>query len=286
VIDETGFLKKGSKSAGVARQYSGTAGRIENSQVGVFLAYAAAGGRTFIDRELYLPKAWIEDRDRCAAAGIGPAVEFRTKPQLALAMLARALDAAVPAGWVAGDEVYGQHSGLRLALEERGMAYVLAVPVNQHVIVTTDDHPADTRVDALSAGVPEADWQRLSAGEGAKGPRLYDWVRVPIRPLSEPGRYWLLVRRRLTDGELAHYLCFCPPESSLADLVGVAGRRWAIEESFQTAKGEVGLDHYQVRRYDAWYRHITLACWAHAFLTVTRAATSGEKGGPGTRAAS
>ena len=286
VIDETGFLKKGSKSAGVARQYSGTAGRIENSQVGVFLAYAATGGRTFIDRELYLPQAWIEDRGRCAVAGIGPEVEFATKPQLALAMLARALDAGVPAGWVAGDEVYGQHSGLRLALEERGMAYVLAVPINQHVIATIDDHPADTRVDALPAGVPDADWQRLSAGAGAKGPRLYDWVRVPIRPLSEPGRYWLLVRRRLTDGELAHYLCFCPPGSSLADLVGVAGRRWAIEESFQTAKGEVGLDHYQVRRYDAWYRHITLACWAHAFLTVTRAATSGEKGGRGTCAGS
>ncbi len=120
---------------------------------------------------------------------------------------------------------------------------------------------------------------RLSAGAGAKGPRLYDWVRVPIRPLSEPGRYWLLVRRSLTDGELAHYLCFCPPEASLADLVAVAGRRWAIEESFQTAKGEVGLDHYQVRRYEAWYRHITLACLAHAYLTVTRAATSGEKRG-------
>lgn len=279
VIDETGFLKKGSKSAGVARQYSGTAGRIENSQVGVFLAYAAPAGRTFIDRELYLPKAWTEDRDRCAEAGIGADVEFVTKPELALAMLTRALDAGVPAGWVAGDEVYGQHSRLRLALEERGMAYVLAVPVNQHVIATIEARPVDCRVDALSAAVPESDWTRLSAGVGAKGPRLYDWVRVPIRPLSEPGRYWLLVRRSLTDGELAHYLCFCPPEASLADLVAVAGRRWAIEESFQTAKGEVGLDHYQVRRYEAWYRHITLACLAHAYLTVTRAATSGEKRG-------
>src|SRR3954468_10891688 len=134
VVDETGFLKKGSKSAGVARQYSGTAGRIENCQVGVFLAYATPAGRTFLDRELYLPKAWIEDRDRCAAAGIGPDVDFQTKPELALAMLSRALDAGVPAGWIAGDEVYGQHSGLRLALEERGMPYVLAVPVNQYTI--------------------------------------------------------------------------------------------------------------------------------------------------------
>jgi len=160
------------------------------------------------------------------------------------------------------------------------------VPVNQHVIATIEARPADCRVDALSAAVPESDWTRLSAGVGAKGPRLYDWVRVPIRPLADPGRYWLLVRRSLTDGELAHYLCFSPAGTSLADLVAVAGRRWAIEESFQTAKGEVGLDHYQVRRYDAWYRHITLACLAHAYLTVTRAATSGEKRGSPISAAS
>jgi SRSO17 transposase len=279
VVDETGFLKKGSNSAGVARQYSGTAGRIENCQVGVFLAYAAPAGRTFIDRELYLPKAWTEDRARCAAAGIGPDVGFATKPELALAMLARALDAGVPAGWVTGDEVYGQHFRLRRALEDRDMPYVLAVPVNQYVIATLEACPVDCRVDALSAAVPEQAWTRLSAGAGAKGPRIYDWVRLPIRPLAEPDRYWLLVRRRLTDGELAHYLCFCPPETSLADLVAVAGQRWAIEESFQTGKGEVGLDHYQVRRYDAWHRHITLACLAHAYLTVTRAATHGEKKG-------
>jgi SRSO17 transposase len=279
VIDETGFLKKGSKSAGVARQYSGTAGRIENCQIGVFLAYATPTGRTFIDRELYLPKAWTDDRARCAEAGIGADVEFRTKPELAAAMVTRALDAGVPAGWVAGDEVYGQNAALRLALGERGIPYVLGVPVNQHVIATIDGRPADVRVDALSAAVVEPEWTRLSAGAGAKGPRLYDWVRIPIRPASEPGRYWLLVRRRLTDGELAHYLCFCPPEATLVELVAVAGARWAIEESFESGKGEVGLDHYQVRRYDAWYRHITLACLAHAFLTVTRAATSGEKGG-------
>ena len=279
VIDETGFLKKGTKSAGVGRQYSGTAGRIENCQIGVFLVYAAAVGRTFIDRELYLPRAWTEDRARCAEAGIGPQVEFRTKPELACQMVLRALDAGVPAGWVAGDEVYGQHPGLRRALEERDMPYVLAVPSNQHVTATIDGQSVEVRVDALSAALPEQQWTRLSAGVGAKGPRIHDWARIPIRPHEEPGRYWLLIRRRLTDGELAHYLCFCPAQSSLADLVAVAGRRWAIEESFETAKGEVGLDQYQVRRYDAWYRHITLACWAHAFLTVTRAATDGEKGG-------
>jgi SRSO17 transposase len=277
VVDETGFLKKGNKSAGVARQYSGTAGRIENCQVGVFLAYATPAGRTFIDRELYLPRAWLEDRVRCAEAGIGADTEFRTKPELALAMLTRALDAGVPAGWVTADEIYGQNAALRLALEERGLPYVLAVPVNQYTIATLDGRIAQTRVDALSAALAEDVWTRLSAGNGAKGPRVYDWARIPIRPLSEPDRYWLLVRRRLTDGDLAHYLCFCPAGTPLGDLVAVAGRRWAIEESFQTAKGEVGLDHYQVRRYAAWYRHITLAMLAHAYLTVTRASTTDPK---------
>jgi SRSO17 transposase len=285
VVDETGFVKKGTKSAGVARQYSGTAGRIENCQVGVFLAYATAAGRTFLDRELYLPKSWIDDRVRCAEAGIGPEVKFQTKPELALAMLTRALDAGVPAGWVAADEVYGQNAGLRLALEERGLPYVLAVPVNQYTIAAAG-RIAQTRVDALSAALPERAWTRLSAGAGAKGPRVYDWARVSIRPFSELDRYWLLVRRSLTDGELAHYLCFCPPQTPLDDLVAVAGRRWAIEESFQTAKSEIGLDHYQVRRYDAWYRHITLAMLAHAYLTVTRAAAAGEKGGSAISAAS
>jgi SRSO17 transposase len=277
VVDETGFVKKGSKSAGVGRQYSGTAGRIENCQIGVFLAYATAAGQTFIDRELYLPRGWIEDRDRCAEAGIAVDVPFRTKPELAQLMLDRALDAGVPAGWVTGDEIYGQNAGLRSALEERGLPYVLAVPVNQYTIGTLHGRIGQYRVDALSTALPEDAWTRLSAGDGAKGPRLYDWARVPIRPLSQPDRYWLLIRRRLTDGELAHYLCFCPPQTPLEELVAVAGRRWAIEESFQTAKGEVGLDHYQVRRYDAWYRHITLACWAHAFLTVTRAAAGNPK---------
>ena len=272
-------MKEGIRSAGVGRQYSGTAGWIENCQIGVLLAYAAPAGRTFPDREVHLPRAWIDDRARCATAGVGPEVEFQTKPELALVMLTRALDAGVPAGWVAADEIYGQHFGLRLALEERGMPYVLAVPVSQSVFTVLHGRPVQCRADAVSAAVPDQAWARLSAGAGAKGPRLYDWARIPIRPLSEPGRYWLLIRRSLTDGELAHYLCFCPPEVSLADLVAVAGTRWAIEESFQTAKGEVGLDHYQVRRYDAWYRHITLACLAHAYLTVTRAAADGEKRG-------
>jgi SRSO17 transposase len=286
VVDETGFLKKGSKSAGVARQYSGTAGRIENCQIGVFLAYASPAGRTLIDRELYLPKTWTDDRARCAEAGIGDEVQFATKPELAMRMLDRALDGGVPAGWVTGDEVYGQHYRLRARLEERDIGYVLAVPVNQRVIAAVDGKVVERRADALISTVAAQAWKKISAGHGAKGPRHYHWTRVPIRPLETTGKgYWLLARRSLTDPtDLAYYLCFGPAGTPLRELVRVAGARWAIEESFQTAKGEVGLDQYQVRRYDAWYRHITLAMLAHAFLTITRAHAA--KGGPRHRPAS
>jgi SRSO17 transposase len=279
VVDETGFLKKGTRSAGVARQYSGTAGRIENCQIGVFLGYATPAGRTLLDRELYLPRAWTEDRARCAAAAIPPAVGFATKPELAIAMLTRALDAEVPAGWVTADEVYRQHAGVRLFLEGRAMPYVLAVPTSQRLWAPTDTGPAQVRADVLAAGLPPQAYKRISAGAGAKGPRSYAWARVPIRPLRDLGEgFWLLVRRSLTNPtELAYYACYGPAATPLRELVRVAGARWAIEESFQTAKGEVGLDQYQVRRYDGWYRHITLAMFAHAFLTVTRAAA--EKGG-------
>ena len=279
VVDETGFLKKGSKSAGVARQYSGTAGRIENCQIGVFLGYATSAGRTFLDRELYLPAAWIDDRDRCREAGVPDAVDFATKPTLAIGMLARALDAAVPAGWVTADEVYGQHYRLRASLEQRRMPYVLAVPVTQRVIAAADGKPIECRADALIAHLPAQAWKKLSAGDGAKGPRLYHWARVAIRPLEDPAMgYWLLARRSLTDPtDLAYYLCYGPPSTPLRELVRVAGTRWAIEETFQSAKGQVGLDQYQVRRNDAWYRHITLVMLAHAFLTVTRA--NAAKGG-------
>ena len=278
VVDETGFLKKGTKSAGVARQYSGTAGRIENCQVGVFLGYATAAGRTFLDRELYLPKGWTEDRDRCREAGIGDQVGFATKPVLAMRMLTRVLDAGVPAGWVTGDEVDGQHFRLRRMLEERGMPYVLAVPVSQRVIAR---NVGELRADALAARLPAQAWKKISAGAGAKGPRLYQWARAPIRPLEGTRSYWLLVRRSLADPEdLAYYLCYGPEHTPLRELVRVAGARWAIEETFQTAKGEVGLDQYQVRRYDSWYRHITLAMLAHAFLTATTAnATSATTAG-------
>jgi SRSO17 transposase len=279
VVDETGFLKKGTKSAGVARMYSGTAGRVENCQIGVFLGYATPAGRTFLDRELYLPQAWAEDRQRRAEARVGEAVEFATKPELAMTMIARALDAGVPAGWVTGDEVYGQHSKLRMMLEGRGMPYVLAVPVNQRVIAVVQGKVAELRADALAARLPVQAWKKISAGAGAKGPREYHWARAAIRPLEDTGGYWLLVRRSLTDpDDLAYYLCHGPERTPLRELVRVAGARWAIEETFQTAKGQVGLDQYQVRRYDSWYRHITLAMLAHAFLTVTTAG-AGEKRG-------
>ncbi len=283
VVDETGFLKKGTKSAGVARQYTGTAGRIENAQVGVFLAYAAAGARTLLDRELYLPKAWTEDRDRCREAGVPDEVGFATKPELAIGMLTRALDAGVPAAWVSADEVYGQHSGLRRYLEERAMPYVLAVPTSQRVLPAGDRtrQLGECRADTLIAALPGQAWRTLSAGDGAKGPRRYAWTRAEIRPWHEPGQqFWVLARRSLTDpADRAHYLCFGRPGTTMRELVRVAGARWAIEETFQTAKGEVGLDQYQVRRYDSWYRHITLTMLSHAFLTVTTAAANGGKRG-------
>lgn len=289
VVDETGFVKKGRKSAGVQRQYSGTAGRVENCQIGVFLAYASPRGRTLLDRELYLPEAWATDAARRQEAGIPEAVAFQTKPQLAQAMLERALDAGVPARWVTGDEVYGNDRRLRQWLEEREGAYVLAIKRTEPLWVLTERGPVQVAAEVLAAQFRPEAWQRLSAGDGAKGPRWYDWARVPIRPLGEPGKgYWLLVRRSLTDPtELAYYVCFGPAATTLATLVQVAGARWAIEDCFETAKGEVGLDQYEVRRWVGWYRHITLALFAHAFLVVTRADANeadGQKGGACVRA--
>ncbi len=281
VVDETGFLKKGTKSVGVKRQYSGTAGRIENCQVGVFLTYASPQGRTFLDRELYLPQEWAEDRSRRQEAGVPEGVAFQTKPQLAKVMLQRALQAGVPAAWVTGDEVYGSDRRLRVWLEQQEVPHVLAVKSNEPLWAGA----RQVRADRLAAQVPPEEWDRISAGDGAKGPRLYDWLRVPIRPLGAPGKgYWLLARRSIAKpDELAYYVCFGPAETTLVDLVRVAGTRWAIEECFETAKGQVGLDQYEVRRWVGWYRHITLVLLAHAFLAVTRcqAAASnlaGEKG--------
>ena len=282
VVDETGFLKKGGKSVGVQRQYSGTAGRIENCQVGVFLTYAGAKGRTLLDRELYLPQVWAEDRERRREAGVPEDAVFRTKPQLAQLMLERAVESGVPFSWFTGDEVYGSGRDLRLWLEREGIPHVMAIKSNEKLWAWTDKGPLQVRADRLVSGVEESGWVRCSAGNGAKGPRVYDWTAVKIRPLREPGKgHWLLARRSLAKpGELAYYVCFGPAETALEELVRVAGTRWATLECFEEAKGEVGLDQYEVRRWDGWYRHITLAMLAHAYLTVIKyqAMEQGEKG--------
>lgn len=272
VVDETGFLKKGQHSVGVQRQYSGTAGRIENCQIGVFLAYASAHGRTFLDRERYLPKEWAEAAERRKAAGVPEAVEFATKPQLARRMLARVRTAGIPASWVTADAVYGGDRRLRMWLEAQGQAFVLEIACKEPLWTWTHTGPSQVRADQLATALPAAAWERLSAGDGAKGPRLYDWARVRLFRLHWPGwEHWLLVRRRSSDPrELAYYVVFAPAGTPLSTLVRVAGTRWAIEECFETAKGEVGLDQYEVRKWDGWHRFITLALLAHAYLTVLR----------------
>jgi SRSO17 transposase len=262
VADETGFLKKGSTSAGVQRMYSGTAGRIENCQLGVFLTSVSARGRALIDRELSLPVSWTDDRDRCAEAGIGDEVEFATTPKLAQNMLQRLLDAGIDVPWFTADGAYGDNPGLRTWLETHDLDYVMAVSCD--ATFTTPTGPA--RADALAALAPRQGWQRLSAGPGSKGHRLYDWL------LLDPGAdtHLLLVRRSIsTPTELAYSICHTRGVVPLAELVGVAESRWGVEETFQFSKNETGLDHYQVRKYDAWYRHITLSMLAAAFLAVT-----------------
>lgn len=269
VIDETGFLKKGQHSAGVARQYSGTAGRIENCQIGVFLAYASRHGQALLDRELYLPKEWTDAPGRCQQAGIPEERRFATTPQLAQAMLQGALVAGVSASWVTGDCVYGDDRRLRMGLEDQPHAYVLAGSGKEYVWLDWHQRQVKTGLAAL----PEDGWSRLSAGDGTKGPRWYDWRWLPLAEPLEPGWCrWLLVRRSISDSrELQAYVVFAPQATALAEVVRVAGTRWPIESCFEAAKSEVGLDHYEVRGWTGWYRHITLAMWALALLTVLRA---------------
>ena len=268
VADETGDVKKGTGTAGVQRQYSGTAGRIENCQVAVYLTYASAAGHALIDRELYLPGSWTGDAARCQQAGVPAGTVFATKPALARQMIARALDAGTPARWVAADEVYGGDPGLRADLENRGLGYVLAVAKSHPVSTAAGKH----RADQLARLLPRSAWQRCSAGAGAKGHRYYGWAWVSITA-GPAGHRWLLIRRDLRTGELAFYRCYAPAPVPLAALVQVAGRRWAVEEDFQAAKGLAGLDEHQVRRWGSWHRWVTLAMLATAFVTIT-AATS------------
>lgn len=282
VVDETGFLKKGDYSVGVQRQYSGTAGRIENCQIGVFLAYASSKGRTFIDRELYLPKQWAESAQRREEAGVPKQIKFATKPQLAQKMIHRAIDSGIAFKWVTGDEIYGNDRTLRVWMEQQSLFYVMAVASNQHVWLGFNQ----VRINQIVKHITKDQWQVLSAGEGSKGPRLYEWALVPLLSIMIDNRRWLLVRRSLSDPkEMAYYVVYGRPETKLEEMVKVAGRRWAIEESFETAKGEVGLDQYEVRSWQGWYRHITLAMLAHSYLTVMRAkAETGKKAGRKKRA--
>ena len=277
IVDETGFLKKGEKSVGVARQYTGTAGKKENAQVGVFLCYASDGGSAFIDRALYLPEGWAADPDRRTEAGVPEEALFATKGSLAKVMLERAFEAGVPARWIVADTFYGTARGLRGWLEGRGRSYVLAVPANRGI--HHEGHQRQAR--KVAEGLPEEAWFRASAGEGSKGERLYDWacVALPEPEASGAGR-WLLVRRRRSlaePEEMAYYLCYGPAETTAQELIRIAGSRWRVEDGFAEAKGECGLDEYEVRKWEGWHRHVTLALLAHAYLTVVRSVAAREE---------
>jgi SRSO17 transposase len=273
ILDETGFLKKGTHSAGVARQYTGTAGRIENAQVGVFLAYASRHGTAFLDRALYLPKEWAGDPARCRKAGIPEGTALVTKPRLAKGMLRRAFAAGVPAAWVTGDEVYGSDGGLRQWLEGEGRPYVLAVRANQYVWVGF----RQATVGALAAALPKRAWHKVTIAAGSKGPRRYAWAWLAINhALGPKWRRWLLVRRGLDDRqELAFYLAAGPARTTLTRLAKTAGARWAVEGAFEAAKQEVGLADYEVRSWTGWHRHVTLALLAHAVLAAVRKLADG-----------
>lgn len=275
IVDETGFLKKGDKSAGVQRQYSGTAGRIENCQIGVFLALACSRGRCLLDRALYLPQSWYEDESRCREASIPPTVAFSTKPRLAQDMLAHAFDNGFSPEWVLADEVYGSDGKFRRFLEERGQSYILAVTSQQRLWVGFEQR----RVDAIAKEIAAENWLRMSAGAGMKGPRLYDWAAGRFGAPTDDGLVrWLLLRRSIEKPEeLAYYLCLAPADKVMRDLVEGAGGRWNIECCFETAKQETGLDEYEVRSWHGWYRHITLSMLALAFLSVIRAKASARQ---------
>jgi SRSO17 transposase len=268
ILDETGFLKKGTKSAGVARQYTGTAGRTENCQVGVFLAYAGRRGTAFLDRALYLPEPWTDDPGRCGEAGVPEGTGFASKPTLARRMLERAFAAGVKAAWVTGDSVYGCDGKLRRWLEDRGQRYALGVRSDQYVRVGR----YRVAVAELVAALPAGSWRRIKVGDGSKGPRRYDWAWLPTDDARRPGwRVWVLARRDPeAPGEVSYFLAAAPAGTTLTALAKAAASRWAVEGGFESAKQEVGLDDYEVRSWTGWHRHITLALLAHAVLAVAR----------------
>jgi SRSO17 transposase len=273
VLDESGFPKRGKKSAGVKKQHCGVTGRVENCQVGVFLTYVTTRGHALIDRDLYLPEDWLMDRERCQEAGIADTVQFYPKWELALHMLERAREAGLPFRWVVADTVYGRAVDLRMWLEKQGYAYVLAIASTETVCVQTPTGSyllAEAReIDAVL--VPEQDWQRLAMSQGTKGPRSFDWARLPVVHQGVvDGYHWLLIRRCIDDPhEKAYYLVFASPATTLQETVWAIGNRWHIEEDLQATK-KLGLDHYEVRSFIGWYRHITLVLLAYAFLVGIR----------------
>jgi SRSO17 transposase len=278
VLDETGFLKQGKASCGVARQYTGSAGKVTNCQVGVFAAYVSRHGHAFVDRALYLPKAWTDDPARLSAAHVPPGVTFATKPRLALAMIGRAIAAGVPFAWVAADSVYGVGE-IETALRRAGKGYVLGVNGSHPFNSWGDKPPVAGTAEAIARALPASAWARLSAGEGTKGPRLHDWAYLELADLeaaeygdglSGPWTRGLLIRRSLTDGDLAYFTTWCPAGTGIEILVNVEGHRWAIEDGFETAKNELGLDHNETRSWHGWHRHVSLVMLAFAMLAVIR----------------
>jgi SRSO17 transposase len=278
VIDETGFLKQGKASCGVARQYTGSAGKITNCQVGVFMAYVSGKGHAFVDRALYLPQAWTDDPARAAAAHVPPGTTFATKPRLARAMIERAIAAGVPFAWVAGDSIYGVGE-IEIGLRRAGKGYVLGVNATHPFTSWIGKPGVAGTAEEIARGLDDTAWQRLSAGEGTKGPRLYDWAYLELADLDASeyddrrAGLWtcgLLIRRNLSDGELAFFATWCPAGTGIATLVGVEGRRWAIEDAFETAKTELGLDHNETRSWHGWHRHVSLVMLAFAMMAAVR----------------
>lgn len=303
VVDETGILKKGTGSVGVQRQYSGTAGKVENCQMATVLTYTTLTGHVFLDRRLYLPEGWCADAERRKKAKVPETVAFQTKPEQAIAMLEHAWERGVPMRWVTGDEVYGDSPRLRETIQTRGRWYVLAV--SQTTPIWRDrpsveepgpgrrgrprtksrlapDAPPPTTVAAQVATWPTTQWERFSVAEGEKGPRVYDWGRERVIESRDqlPGpEVWLLARRSVRDPtEIAYYLAWAPPDTPLLTLARVAAARSTVEQCIEEAKGEVGFDQYEVRFWPSWHRHITLAMMAHAWLASVQSAEA-QKGG-------
>ena len=278
IVDETGFLKQGRSSCGVGRQYTGSAGKITNCQIGVFAAYVSAKGPAFIDRALYLPKAWTHDPARRAAAHVPESVTFATKPQLARAMIERAINAGVPFAWVAADSIYGVGE-IEMMLRRAGKGYVLGVNASHPFSSWIGKPEVAGTAEEIARGLDESAWQRLSAGAGTTGERLDNWAYCELADLG-PGDYgatwsglWtrgLLIRRNLSDGELAFFTTWCPAGTGIATLVAVEGRRWAVEDAFETAKTELGLAHNETRSWHGWHRHVSLVMLAFAMMAAVR----------------